>query len=160
GSLRDFQTESLVGGARVTIGTATATTDAKGLYLLRVPAGFQQRVSVDEQWIPFVNLTHPIYRGDFYVHTAGCIARYGTVTAADVLLRRPVYGARLSVEGPGAGTGTAMTDETGWFRLSYGCPGVLCLGSNTTFLSVTHPDYRAGSFSTGRGICSVDRVDY
>jgi len=35
-----------------------------------------------------------------------------------------------------------------------------CIGFNTTFVTVTHPDYRNGSFVAGRGVCFVERVDY
>lgn len=152
GSVRDFRTNAVVGGAHVTIGNATATTDASGVYSLTVQAG-EQRVSVDGESIAVVNLKDRTYRGDFFVHLTGCIARYGTVV--DSWTRRPVPGATVSVGGV-----SVATDRAGWFRLSLGCPGVPCVGFNTTFLTITHADYRNGSFVAGRGVCFVERVDY
>jgi len=152
GSLRDFQTNAVIGGRRVTIGTATAVTDPGGLYSLTVPAG-QHRVSVDDVPIAAVDMNDPTYRGDFYAPAVGCIARYGTVV--DSLARRPVSGATVSVGGR-----TAASDQTGWFHVSLGCPGVPCIGINTTFLSISHPRYKTALFPAGRGVCAVQRVDY
>ena len=64
-------------------------------------------------------------------------------------------GATVSVGGV-----SVVTDRAGWFRLSLGCPNMPCIGFNTTFVTVTHPDYRNGSFVAGRGVCFVERVDY
>jgi hypothetical protein len=153
GSVLDFQTNGAVGGARVTIGNVTATTDSTGVYSLTVPAGEQQPVSIDGETLTRVTLKDHTYRGDFYVHVTGCIARYGTVVNKQT--RKPVSGAIVSVVGT-----TVATDQTGWFRLTFGCPGVVCVGSNTTFLSITHPNYSNGSFVVGRGVCFVERVDY
>jgi hypothetical protein len=152
GSVLDFQTNAGVGGARVTIGNVTAATDPTGGYSLTVPAG-EQRVSIDGETLTLVTLEDRTYRGDFYVHVTGCVARYGTVV--DKQSRKPVSGASVSVGGA-----TVATDQTGWFRLDLGCPGIVCIGSNTTFLSVTHPNYVTGSFPAGRGVCFVERVDY
>jgi hypothetical protein len=153
GSVLDFQSDTALGGARVTIGSATATTDASGAYALTVPAGAERRVSIDGESIAIVTMNDRTYRGDFYIHATGCIARYGTVV--DKQTRRPVVGAVASVAGV-----SVATDYAGWFRLSLGCPGMPCVGFNTTFLSVTHPNYRNGSFVAGRGVCFVQRVDY
>ena len=152
GSVLDFQTNAAIGGAHVTIGNTTATTDAAGMYSMTVPTG-EQSVSIDDESIGFVELKGRTYRGDFYVHAAGCIARYGTVV--DSQTRRPVSSAAVSVGGV-AGT----TDQAGWFALKLGCPGASCIGFNTTFLSITHPNYVSGSFVAGRGVCGVRRVDY
>ncbi len=156
----------MVAGAHVsfgdiTIGTFTATTDASGAYSLMVPGRYELGVYVDGEWITAVTLEDRIYRGDFYVHGQQCVARYGTVIDSETGF--PVFGAIVSV----AATRTT-TDGTGWFRLNIGCDppmigspmGPGCVGSNTTFATVTHPDYRAGSFVVGRGICSVQRVDW
>lgn len=152
GSVLDFQTNEAIGGARVRIGNTTATTDASGVYSLTVPAG-EARVSIDDEPIAIVNMQDRGYRGDFFVQITGCIARYGTVV--DNQTRRPVSGATVSAAGV-----TVVTDQTGWFRLTLGCPGVPCVGFNTAFLSITHPNYIGGSFPAGRGVCFVQRVDY
>ena len=33
-----------------------------------------------------------------------------------------------------------ITDQTGWFRKSLGCPSTLCVGFNTNFVTITHPN--------------------
>jgi len=152
GTVRDFQSNVGIAGARIRIGSATATTDPVGVYSLAVETG-QQPVSIDDESLGLVILNDRTYRGDFFGHIAGCIARYGTIV--DRQTRRPVSGAAVS----GGGVTTA-TDQTGWFRLILGCPGTVCVGINTTFLVITHPNYVNGSFPAGRGICRVERVDY
>jgi hypothetical protein len=153
GSIRDFPSDGLVNGARVAIGNATATTDPAGAYSLTVPAG-EQQVLVDGQMIADVTMKDRTYRGDFYVHVTGCIARYGTVI--DSATRQPIPGASLAF----AGDVPVITDQTGWFRKSLGCPGTLCVGFNTSFVTITHAGYRDGSGVLGRGICRVERADY
>ena len=152
GSVLDFQTGARVGGAHVNMGGAAATTDPSGIYSLTVPVG-EYQVSIDGESVGFVKLVDPTYRGDFYVHITGCVARYGTVL--DRRRSRPVSGASVSLSGV-----TAVTDQAGWFRLTLGCPGAACVGFGTTFLSISHPDYISGSFVAGRGVCFVQRVDY
>jgi len=153
----DFQSGGPAGGAHVAIATASTTTDAAGTYSLTVPAGDALGVTVDGESPDPVNLRDPTYRGDFYVHSTGCVALYGTVIDGDT--RRAVPSAVLSFNGPGLSQ-SAATDYSGWFRLSLGCPGTACVGFNTTFVSVTHAGYRDGSFIAGRGVCFVRRVDY
>ena len=147
GSIRDFPSDALVNGARVAIGNATATTDPAGAYSLTVPAG-EQRVLVDDQAIANVTMKDRTYRGDFYVHVTGCIARYGTVI--DSATRQPIPGASLAFAGE-----PVVTDQTGWFRKSLGCPGTLCVAFNTSFVTITHPNYRDGMDVLGRGFCRV-----
>ena len=154
GTIRDFQTNTPIGGAQVTMGTVTGTADPSGIYSLTVPAG-EQQVSIDGESIGIVNMKDPTYRGDLLAHATGCIARYGTVV--DSQTRRPVSGAVVSTSPVSV---TTATDSSGWFRLDLGCPAVTCLGFNTTFLSVTNPSYVNGSFPAGLGICRVQRVDY
>jgi hypothetical protein len=152
GSVLDFQSSAAVGGAHVNIGRATATTDPSGVYSLTVPVG-EYQVSIDGESIGFVKMVDRTYRGDFYVHITGCVARYGTVL--DRQRSRPVSGASVSLSGV-----TVMTDRTGWFQLTLGCAGAACVGFGTTILSITHRDYVSGSFVAGRGVCFVQRVDY
>src|SRR6266849_6140060 len=87
GSVLDFRTNAAIGGARVTIGDATVATDDSGVYSLTVPAG-NNNVSIDGESIGVVNMKDRTYRGDFYVHGTGCIARYGTVVDSET--RQPV----------------------------------------------------------------------
>jgi hypothetical protein len=152
GTIRDFQTNAAIAGARVMIGSETANADSSGRYSLAVAPG-AQRVFVDDESVALVTPANRTYRGDFFGHLSGCIARYGTI--ADKQTREPVAGATVSVGGV-----TTATDQTGWFRVSLGCPGSACVGSNTTFLTITHPNYVNASFPAGRGICLVSRVDY
>lgn len=152
GIIRDFQTNAAIAGARVAFGSETATTDSGGRYSLKVEPG-SQRVFVDDESVALVTPTARTYRGDFFARVAGCIARYGTIV--DKQTHQPVAGATVT-----AGGVTTTTDQSGWFRVSLGCPGLACVGSNTTFLTITHPNYVDGSFPAGRGICFVARVDY
>ncbi len=152
GSVLDYRTNAAVGGARVTFGSMTATTNPGGVYTLAVPAG-EYVVSIDDVTLAYVRLEDRTYRGDFYARTDGCIGRYGTVV--DSRTRRPVSDATVSVGG-----GTARTDQSGWFRLDLGCAGERCVGFNTSFLSISHPGYVTGSFPAGRGVCDVSRVDH
>jgi hypothetical protein len=152
GTIRDFQSNTAIAGARVTVGSETTTADPGGRYSLSVEPG-QHRVFVDDEAVALITPIERTYRGDFFGRLAGCIARYGTIV--DRQTRQPVAGAAVS-----AGGATTTTDQTGWFRLSLGCPGSPCVGSNTTFLTITHPNYVNGSFPAGRGICFVSRVDY
>jgi hypothetical protein len=154
GSIRDFPTDAAINGARVTIGNTRATTDANGTYSLAVPAG-DQHISVDGESVADVAMKDRTYRGDFYVHLTGCVARYGTVI--DKQTRQTVSGANLFFAGSRV---PVVTDQTGWFRFSLGCPGTLCIGFNTSFVTITQPDYRDGLGVLGRGVCRVERADY
>ena len=156
GLVLDSATDLPVPGAQVAIGVTTATANAAGSYAATVPLG-EQPVRIDGESVGTVRLRDRTYRGDFYVHNTGCVARYGTIV--DQRTRRPVVGALVSFGAPGVALTTA-TDYTGWFRLTLGCPGTPCVGFNTSFLSIRHPQYRSESFPVGRGICSVYREDY
>jgi len=156
GSVRDFLTNVAIGGARVSIGNATATADPNGVYSLTVPAG-EHQVSIDGESIGPASMKDRTYRGDFYVHLNGCIARYGTVV--DTRTRRPVANASVSVAGLFP-VPTVATDRAGWFRLTLGCSGVTCIGSNTTYVLITHPDYVNRFSGEGRSLCLVQRADY
>src|SRR5687767_4608777 len=120
GTIRDFQSNAAIAGARVTVGSETATTDPGGRYSLSVEPG-QQRVFVDDESVALITPADRTYRGDFFSRLAGCIARYGTIV--DRSTRQPVGGAAVS-----AGGVTTATDQTGWFRVSLGCPGSPCVG--------------------------------
>ena len=160
GSVRDLRTNTLISGARVSLGTfdpsagsaAAATTAADGTYTLTVPPG-GYLVSIDDESAGVVHLRIPAYRGDFFARTAGCIARYGTVI--DKQSRRFIPGATVSLGG-----GTATTDSSGWFAVILGCGGSPCIGFNTTFATISHPNYMTAEIPAGRGVCFAQRVDY
>lgn len=149
---QNFRTDAAVAGAHVVFGTTAVSTDSSGRYSLQATAG-EHHVSIDSESIGPVLLSDRTYRGDFYVQTTGCIARYGTVV--DQRNRRPVAGATVAVGGA-----ATTTDHAGWFRLSVGCPAVPCVGFNTTVLSISRPRYASEAFVIGRGFCAVYRVDY
>jgi hypothetical protein len=152
GTVRDFRTDAPVSGARVAFGATTATTDAAGRYTLTVETG-EYTITIDDVAEDIVTLNSRTYRGDLYVRTTGCIARYGTIV--DALTRFPIAAAQVSLQGR-----SATTDQTGWFKLMLSCSGEICSGFNTTFATITHPDYKDASFVVGRGVCGVARVDY
>jgi hypothetical protein len=156
GVIRDFRSDAPVVGAQVVFGAVTASTELSGRlagrYAVQVEAG-EHRVSIDDEPIGSVWLEGRTYRGDFYVRTAGCIARYGIVR--DRQTRRPVPGATVSW----FGNPSTTTDNGGWFTLSLGCPEVPCIGFNTTSLSVEHPRFETRMVPIGRGFCFVHRLD-
>ena len=152
GSVRDFRTNAAIASAVVSVAGATATTDASGAYALAVESGPLQPVAINGESISPITLKDPTYRGDFFVHTTGCVARYGTVV--DILTRKPLAGAAVTASGL-----TAVTDQAGWFRTTEDCTQS-CIGFNTTFVKVTYPGYTDGQFPGGRGLCNVNRVDY
>jgi hypothetical protein len=156
GAVRDFGTDTGIEGARVIIGTMSATTDVAGFYSLTVLTG-EYNVTVDDVPMGMVRMRDRTYRGDFYLNVAGCIGRYGNVL--DSQTSRPVSGATVSIYGP-VPPATTTTDSAGTFKLSYGCAGSVCVGFNTVYVRITHPSYVDGLFGTGRGVCFVSRRDY
>src|SRR6266545_3727345 len=149
GRIFEFKTDAAIAGARVSIDGVTATTDASGSYALSVPSG-EHTVMVDGTTIAIVvRMFEPNYRGDYYVNPSACSGRYGMVI--DKVTRGPVAGATIRT------VITTSTDDTGWFKLNFGCAP--CLPGNTTGASVTHPKYVDGSFSVGRGVCGMSRND-
>jgi hypothetical protein len=150
GVLRDVATETLVSGARVTIGEATATTDATGFYSLTVLAG-AQHVSVDGESIADVTMKDRSYRGDFYVHVheGFCTGAYGTVIDSET--RQPIAGAVLT------GEYTATSDQTGWFVSRHGCSSLICFGT-APISTIRSPGYR--DLQTSFNYCRVNRADF
>lgn len=161
GSVVDFTTNAGVPGATVEFGgldgagrfvpAVTTVSDGTGRYKAAVAAGTFTIVEIDKAWIGQVQVNQE-YRGDFLVRFGTCVARYGTV--ADTLTLRPIAGATVTL----AGT-TVATDANGWYRIDLGCPSNGLVGFNTTFVSVSHPDYPPRSFVAGRGVFGVSRMD-
>jgi hypothetical protein len=151
GVVTAFQTKAPVAGALVNMGGNTTTTNASGAYQLTV-APAAHLVVINDDPIGVVTLKDRTYRGDFYTERTGCVARYGTLV--DSATRQPIAGATVSV---GGRNGT--TDKAGWYDVSLGCTAP-CIGFNTTFLYISHPNYVDGRFVAGRGVCGVQRYDY
>jgi hypothetical protein len=157
GRVLDFATQAGVSGALVEFRTtqdlvATATTDASGSYV--VPAetigGFS--VSVNGASAGTVRVYRPEYRGDLFANAGTCVSRYGTI--ADARTLKPVVGATLEW-----GNQQTTSGLDGWYRLDFGCSSTGIVGFNTTWMTLTHPNYRATQVVLGRGILGVRRLD-
>lgn len=160
GVVHDYATNQPVAGAHVHYAAENenpsapgpdAVTAADGRFSLVVPHTGVYTAMVDSQIAGVARLGGPAYRGDLYLRSGTCIARYGTVS--DSLTWRPVAGATVALTGF-----RTQTDSTGWYRLDLGCPDVVLPG-NTTFMTITHPDYQDRSQVVGRGIADVSRLD-
>lgn len=131
----------------------TAVTDALGAYTAFVPTDRYQTF-VDGQFAGNLHITGSSYRGDLLARSGTCVGRYGIVTNAQT--HRQISGATVSIGGSASGV---VTGRDGWYRFDFGCPPNGRIGSNTTFIEVTHPSYAPGIASVGRGISGVSRVD-
>jgi len=163
GTVRDFATNAGVAGATVLYLTesanltmpnccVTAVTDAAGSYALTLSAQGSYIVFVDGQSIGIAGVVKDAaYRGDVFVHAGTCISRYGTV--ADSSRQRVVSGATVSLAGK-----TAVTGSDGWYRIDFNCPATVFPG-NTTFMTVSDPDYVTKTVVVGRGVNGVERLD-
>jgi len=167
GRVLDFSTNAGVAGAIVTFGTidggpfaavGTTTSNTAGSYTVRVPGVAQTPdsrpwyVQVDGAPIGRALLTGAGYRGDLFVRPGTCVVRYGIV--ADSRTLKPIAGATVKLLAD-----SAVTAIDGWYRIDFGCPDSGLVGSNTTFMNVTHPDYLDGSEIVGRGVYSAERID-
>jgi hypothetical protein len=122
----------------------TVTTDQGGNYLVRLADADAYTVSGGSVGsLSLVRPASPIDIANFYVNTGGCPTVYGRVL--DAVTRRPVTGARLTWVGV-----TAASDVTGSYRLQLECRSG-GYGSNTTVITVTHPDYATVTMVAGRG---------
>ena len=161
GRVLDFTSNVGIPGATVEFGgldfsgrfvpAVTAVSDGTGSYKTAIAAGTSAFVEIDKAWIGQVQAGQD-YRGDFLVRWGTCVARYGTV--ADALTLRPIAGANVTLSGT-----TVVTGASGWYRIDLGCPSNGLVGFNTTFVSVSHPDYPSRSFVAGRGVFGVSRMD-
>jgi hypothetical protein len=152
GTVVDFTTGAGVPGISVQFGDAATMSDGSGKYAVTLPAIGMYQPFVDGAPAGSSFVVSNNYRGDFLVRTGTCVARYGTIT--DRAWHRPLRGATVSL----AQT-TAITGTDGWYRIDLGCPASGLIGFNTTFISVTHPDYVDASQGVGRGISGVRRLD-
>ena len=167
GVVLDFQTAKPIAGAVVGFArdffTApidmpeTAVSDANGRYSLAEPrplANGQAYVFVvdnQNRGRGYPRATN--YRADIAVDKGSCIARYGMVL--DSRTYAPIVGAtawNLSNQL------RATSDKDGWYHIDWGC-GATSLGFNTTWHVMSHPDYNARNFASGRGISGNYRED-
>jgi len=162
GRVIDFTTNAGIPGATIAFGdfdafgrfaaARTVVSDTTGSYAVNVgAAGSSAFVEIDGAWAGQIQVSHD-YRGDFLVRAGTCVARYGTVV--DALTLDPVIGATVMLSGR-----SMVTDASGWYRIDLGCPSNGLVGFNTTFVSVSHPDYPSRSFVAGRGVFGVTRMD-
>jgi len=161
GRVIDFATNAAVSGASIEFGyldlfgrfvaAAKAVSDGTGSYRATSPPGYSALVQIDGTSRGEIQVNDD-YRGDFLVRTGTCVARYGTV--ADGLTLRPITGATVTLSGR-----SVVTGADGWYRIDLGCPSNGLVGFNTTFVSVSHPDYPSRSFVAGRGVFGVSRMD-
>lgn len=151
GRVLDYATNAGVGGVTITYDDIAGTTDATGAYSVTAPVGrFQPRVDGASAGVSIVTGTG--YRGDFFVRSGDCIARYGSIS--DAATHRPIAGVRVSLGE------TAITDADGWYRLDVGCVPGGRLGFNTAFMAASHPLYADAPQVVGRGIAGVTRLDF
>ena len=156
GQVLDFASGAGVAGASVVFGESSATTDAGGSYAIVALASGQYEPRVDGVSMGQTRVTGPGYRGDLLVHPGTCVSRYGTL--ADAATQRPVAGVTVRVVAPGLNVAT-VSGSDGWYRLDLGCPSSGLVGSNTTDLSVSHPNYIDRSQPVGRGVGGATRLD-
>jgi len=158
GRLLDFRSQAGIAGAVLLfsrdqqLGNVTTTTLADGSYVVTVPAVGPFTISADGAYLGSAHVTGPAYPGGLLEDSGTCISRYGSVVDARTL--RPVVGATVSLLDASAPTGI-----DGFYRIDLGCPSSGPIGFNTTFLSVSHPDYSPGSAVVGRGVAGVRRLD-
>jgi hypothetical protein len=158
GTVLGFHAQTPIAGAIVRVGTdpfaggAEALTDSNGRYSLPLPThtGMFYYFAVNNS--P-VGRGYPVgdnYRGDLLMDGGTCVARYGVVINARTL--RPIAGASVG--------SSATTASDGWYRIDWGCPSSGTIGFNTTLLTATHPSYTSQQQVLGRGIQSVQRLDF
>jgi hypothetical protein len=156
GRVLEYRTEAPIASAEATISLQFPTllramTDAEGRYALTVPRAGTYAINVNGKNAGTLHVTGDAFRGDLYVDTTTCIARYGLIL--DGKTRRPVSGATVTL-----GSGTTSSGPDGWYRRDLGCPAMVLPG-NTTWLDVAHPDYESRSVVVGRGVSQVLRTD-
>lgn len=158
GGLFDFASGSAMAGATVVFTdthgirtvVATTTTDAAGSYTLTVPTPYTYTAEVNGVPAGTMRVSGTGYRGDLFAYSNACISRYGIV--ADGVTLRPISGATLRLASV-----KAVTGADGWYRLDLGCPGPLPF--NTTFMSLSRPNYPDRDVGVGRGVLGVHRMD-
>jgi hypothetical protein len=160
GRVIDYRTQASVAGAVVrfrgemgTSGEREAVSDARGQYSVMIPAFDRYHITVNGTNLGLTPISTTEYRGDLYVNTSGCRARYGVVV--DATTNEPLEGATVRVpEAP-----ATVTGADGWYFVDGGCPGVVLPGG-TTVMTVSHPRFEHGSAVVGRGFAGFLRQDF
>lgn len=167
GVVLDFQTAKPLAGAVVWFATSfnttrsaqteTSVTDADGRYSLTEPShrgrGQPWVFMVDDRAVGSGYPRATNYRADVAVDRGQCIARYGMVLDSVTLL--PIVGATAHDL---SNRLRATTNEDGWYHIDFGC-GVSSIGFNTTWHTMSHPNYVTANFLSGRGISGNLRED-
>jgi hypothetical protein len=156
GQVIDFASGAGVAGSSVVFGQQTALTDASGRYRIANLANGQYEPRVDGVQMGQSRVTGPGYRGDLLVRPGTCVSRYGSL--ADAGTQRPIAGGTVAIVGPGLDVRT-VSGSDGWYRIDLGCPANGQVGSNTTDLRVSHPNYVDTVRPVGRGVGGVTRLD-
>lgn len=153
GRVVDFNTGAGVGNTPVSFGAYGVTTDQFGFYRMYIPGNDYVVLADREIAASQLRVIDPQYRGDLFVRSGACTARYGKAT--DIFTRRGIGGVTVAL----AGT-TATTDASGWYTLSLGCtPGGFGVG--TVLITATHGGYADWSRAAGRreGLRGLERID-
>jgi hypothetical protein len=137
--------------------TETSVTDADGRYSLPEPPtrsnGLRYQFVVNNEWVGSGYPRATNYRADVAVDRGSCIARYGMVL--DSRTYAPIVGA---VARNLSNRVEATTGPDGWYHIDWGC-GVGQVGFNTTWRTMSHPDYISRDFLFGRGVSGNFRED-
>ena len=159
GSVMSFPSGAPVAAATVSFrsfaGTETlvqATTDSAGRYSVTLPIRGELVAAVNGIGSNSLRLTAASARGDLYVGTGFCIARYGAVT--DERDGRPIRGASVTLSGV-----TSTTQSDGWYVIDLGCPPTAPLFGGTTIMYASRDGYERGGVVVGRGVSGVQRMD-
>lgn len=161
GTVRDYQTQGPIANAEVLVINRTpnnamyrTVTDANGHFSLPEPAQptIAYSLTVNGVAVGTGYFTGSAYRGDLFVDSGTCIARYGQVLDATTM--RPIAGATV------AGLSPATTDSDGWYRIDVGCPASGVVGFTTFALTASRSGYTSQQTIVGRGIANVYRLDF
>ena len=158
GVVLDYLTQAPVVGASVNLhrsesetNIVEAVTDASGRYFVTVTGTGRYTARVDSGPSHRLVVNGSQFRGDLFVHSGTCRARYGVVV--DAMTLRPIADAIVSLTNR-----SVRSASDGWYRIDLDCPPMHQFG-NTTFLYATKSGYQQAQAVVGRGVQLVQRVD-
>jgi Carboxypeptidase regulatory-like domain len=161
GTVRDYQTQVPIANAEIFVINRTRSdasyrtvTDGNGHFSLPEPARptIPYSLTVNAVDVGTGYFTGSGYRGDLFVDSGTCIARYGQVLDAKTM--RPIAAASMT------GVGLTTTDSDGWYRIDLGCPASGVIGFTTVALTASCAGYTSLQLIVGRGISHVSRLDF